>query len=44
MSKLIQEKNNIFSLYKKTLYINEHYALNTPAPLIREKTLIDELE
>ena len=42
MSKLIQEKNNIFVLYKKTLYINETYALNTPLPL--RDTLIEELE
>jgi hypothetical protein len=42
MSKLIQEKNGIFALYKKTIYINETYALNTPLP--RNATLIEELE
>ena len=42
MSKLIQEKNNIFNLYMKTLYITETYALN--APLRLNETLIEELE
>ena len=42
MSKMIQEKNNIFNLYKKTIYISETYALNTPLRL--NETLIEELE
>ena len=42
MSKMIQEKNNIFNLYKKTMYITETYTLN--APLRLNETLIEELE
>lgn len=42
MSKMIQEKNDIFALYKKTVYINEMY--NQNPPLLRNMTLLDEME
>ena len=42
MSKMIQEKNDIFALYKKTIYINETYVQTMPLP--RNTALLDELE
>jgi len=42
MSKMIQEKNDIFALYKKTMYINETYVQNPPLP--KHMTLLDEME
>lgn len=44
MSKLIQEKNDIFALYKKSMYISEIYSPALKPPMLMQHTLIDDQE